>query len=154
MNAAKSANAMEFREVEGETEMMLVSNLLESAFEPMKDKEAVARFITIAPDLTKLWVLDIDGAIAGTLSVKPVKNKEDIWMINNLSVAPFWRKGGLARFMIDKCIDFIKKQNGRAVIVMLHPELVAAEHLFLGELEFTPIREEGHAGVYLATVKL
>ena len=153
MNQQKPINAMSFREIADKTERLLVENLLESAFGPMKDRAAAERFIKISSDVEKLWVLEIEGSISGTLSVNPVKEKKGVWFINNFCVAPYWRRGGLAKFMLSKCFEYLDERDCKAVVVMLHPELVAAEKLFLGELEFTAIREEGSTGVYLATLK-
>lgn len=153
MNQHKPINAMVFRDIADKTERLLVENLLESAFEPMKDRAAAERFIKISPDVEKLWVLEIEGSISGTLSVNPVKEKNGVWFINNFCVAPYWRRGGLAKFMLGKCFEYLDERDCKAVVVMLHPELVAAEKLFLGELEFIAIREEGSTGVYLATLK-
>lgn len=154
MTGEKVVNSMEFREADGKMEKLIVSNLLESAFEPMKDREAAARFTSVGEDVQKLWVLDIDGSIAGTLSANPVKGKDGVWLLSNLSISPYWRKGGLARFMLDKCFEYLKESGAVVVVALLHPELAAAEQLFLGELEFAPIREEGSEGVYLASLRL
>ena len=150
----KSVNAMIFREVEGDLELLLVRNMLESGFAPMKDREAAERFTRLPSEAAKLWVLDIDGTISGTLSAVPVKGKSGFWMLNNFTVAPYWRKGGLGRFMFDKCRESLLEAGCKVLVTMLHPELVAAEKLFLGELEFTAIREEGNKGIYLASLKL
>ena len=154
MSQNKSVNSMALREAEGEMEVMLVRNLLESAFAPMQDREAAERFVRIAADVKKLWVLDIDGAVSGTLSLAPVQGKPGVCLLNNFTVAPYWRRGGLGRFMFDKCREFLVGEDCHIVLTLLHPELVAAEKLFLGELEFTAIREEGSKGVYLASLKL
>ncbi len=153
MKRKGSVNAIEFREVSGEMELLLAQNLLESAFSPMQDREAAEKFITVAADIDKFWVLDIDGAVSGCLSISKVKHKAGVWLLNNLCVASFWRKGGLARFMLTKCLEYLAEQNCRALIVMLHPELIAAEKLFLGVLEFTAVRVEENTGIYLATLK-
>ncbi len=153
MKREDAGNALIFREIQGDMERLVVGNLLESSFAPMKDREAAERFIKVLPDVAKLWVLDIEGSISGTLSANPVPNKDGVWMLNNFSVAPYWRKGGLGRFMLENCFEYLRQQGCRIVVVLLHPELAAAEQLFLKELEFTAIREEGSKGVYLASLK-
>ncbi len=154
MTVEGAGNALVFREAQGDREHLVVANLLESSFAPMKDREAAERFIKVIPGVAKLWVLDIEGSISGTLSANPVQGKTGVWMLNNFSVAPYWRKGGLGRFMLDNCFEYLRQQGCRVAVVLLHPELAAAEQLFLKELEFTAIREEGSKGIYLASLKL
>ena len=129
-------NSMEFRSVLNNDDRLIFSDLIESAFSRMTDLSARKNFTNINLSAEKLWVLDIKGSLVGTLAADKIKEKDGIWLLSGLTVVPYWQKGGLATFMLKKAIKELKDAGCKVVLVFLHPELTAAEHLFLNKIGF------------------
>lgn len=134
----KPRNVMELRQVSSNDDRLIFTDLIESAFSRMADVKARSNFTNINLNAQRLWVLEIKGSLIGTLVADRLKDKDGIWLLSGLTIVPYWRKGGLASFMLTKAIAELKNNGCKILLTFLHPELKIAEHLFLDKFGFQP----------------
>ncbi|WP_340400652.1 GNAT family N-acetyltransferase [Paenibacillus sp. FSL H8-0079] len=110
----------------------------------------------VNPYLTQLWIAKIDDQIVGTVQLfetarKAYPNFElpiDYPFIRLLGVDPKWRGHGIARVLLQQCVDSAKEMGKNTVYLYTGGQMVNAIRLYerFGFVEDVEFSSEGTGG--------
>jgi len=98
----------------------------------------------------KFWVAEANGAIVGTVGVKPVKDGGGEWAVKWLCLVPAWRGMGMGRMMAERAIDFARQKQATRICTEAHTADPALLPLFQS-LRFQVVEDvdlKTHVGTY------
>lgn len=144
--AVRPAQPSEYAAVGALTaEAYRVDGLLEAHDHPVDDTyEVQLRDAARRAAEAELWVATDDaGAVLGTVTWCPPRSRwrqlaraEDQAEFRMLSVAPAGRRRGVARALVEACLDRARRDGMTEVVIWSHPLMLGADALY-GRLGFT-----------------
>ncbi|PYE47252.1 GNAT family N-acetyltransferase [Paenibacillus barcinonensis] len=136
----------------------------QNTFEPSERWEAYVKDIRESvdnPHLTELWIARIDEQIVGTVQLFETAHKAypnfelpiDYPFIRLLGVAPDWRGHGIARKLLQRCVESTKEMGKTAVYLYTGGQMLNAIRLyerfgFVEDTEFSSVSSGGNAICY------
>jgi len=96
-----------------------------------------------AADPKKLWVAELDGAVAGSVYIVPAPGEERTAQLRMLYVEPWARGRGIGQRLVAEAVDFSRAAGCRRVILWTQDCLASARAIYQAA-GFTLLREERH----------
>ena len=85
----------------------------------------------------EVWVAELDGRLVGTVtwcppgtSYREIASSDDQAEFRMLAVDPAVRRRGVARALVDACLDRARADGSREVVISSLPEMVGAHGLY------------------------
>lgn len=79
---------------------------------------------------TAYFVVESDGKIVGGAGIGKLKGYDDICELQKMYLLPEVRGKGLAKLLMDKCVDFAKQKGFKKIYLESMPELQTAIALY------------------------
>lgn len=93
----------------------------------------ISRLNDLALGISLGFVYFVDGKLVGNVSVYPAsypKALGETWILANVAVHPDYQRRGIARGLVDACLDMIRKRGGERVILQVNYDNTAAQRLY------------------------
>ena len=65
------------------------------------------------------FVWEQGGRVIGNASVLPVEGFSQRWVMANVAVLPAFRRGGIAKALVESCIDLVRREGGKTIILQV-----------------------------------
>jgi ribosomal protein S18 acetylase RimI-like enzyme len=86
------------------------------------------------------FVWEAEGKLVGNASVLPVGGHHHRWIMVNVAVHPEFQRRGIARQLVQACIDHVRQRAGRVLLLQTESENPGA-HVLYTDLGFKKIAE-------------
>ena len=100
----------------------------------------VGRFVLPPAAYPKGYVWYEAGRLVGNASVLPVEAGSPRWVLANVAVRPEFRRRGIARGMVQACLELAQNRGGQEMILQVESDNEAAIRLY-HDLGFQPLTE-------------
>jgi GNAT superfamily N-acetyltransferase len=76
------------------------------------------------------FVWEADGKLVGNASVLPVGGHPHRWIMVNVAVHPDYQRRGIARQLVQACVDYVRKRTGRALLLQAESDNAGTHGLY------------------------